>query len=217
MGAGTIIVTLINGKVYLLFGKERDNDANPGYCAFSGGTDKGETQFETAIRETAEELTGFLGDKNDIRNLLTGKTRKKYANLTGNKCKSKSISKGIGKSISKGISKGISKSKSKGKNWIEIDFQNGKYPSFKNYIFPLKYDPSLTFYYNNNQRFLQKKLSKKIINSLTVFEKTEIKWFPLDTLEKHRHVFRKFFRNIIDLIIERKDAIAAFAKEKLGD
>jgi 8-oxo-dGTP pyrophosphatase MutT (NUDIX family) len=70
MGASILPVTLHNGKIYFLFGKERDIDENPGWSDFGGGTDKGETFLQTAIREGVEELTGFLGNVKNIRKLL---------------------------------------------------------------------------------------------------------------------------------------------------
>ncbi len=70
MGGSILPVTIHNNKIYFLFGKERDIDENPGWSDFGGGTDKGETLFQTAIREGGEELTGFLGTDNDIRKML---------------------------------------------------------------------------------------------------------------------------------------------------
>ena len=70
MGGSILPTTIHNGKIYFLFGKERDIDENPGWSDFGGGTDKGESLFETAIREGSEELTGFLGDKKEIKKLL---------------------------------------------------------------------------------------------------------------------------------------------------
>jgi hypothetical protein len=70
MGGSILPVTIHNNKVCFLFGKERDIDENPGWSDFGGGTDKGETLFQTACREGGEELTGFLGDSADIKKLL---------------------------------------------------------------------------------------------------------------------------------------------------
>lgn len=71
MGASILPVTIHKGKVLFLFGKERDIDENPGWSDFGGGTDKGETYLQTAIREGGEEMTGFLGNSNDVRKLLS--------------------------------------------------------------------------------------------------------------------------------------------------
>ena len=70
MGGSILPATIHNNKIYLLFGKERDIDENPGWSDFGGGTEKGETFIETACREGSEELTGFLGDTSDIKKLL---------------------------------------------------------------------------------------------------------------------------------------------------
>ena len=71
MGGSILPVTLHNGIIYFLFGKERDIDENPGWSDFGGGTDTGETFIQTAIREGGEELTGFLGSDSDIKRMLT--------------------------------------------------------------------------------------------------------------------------------------------------
>jgi len=70
MGGGILPVTVHEGKVMFLFGKERAGDSTPGWSDFAGGQDEGESHIETAAREGAEELTGFLGDKPAIRKLL---------------------------------------------------------------------------------------------------------------------------------------------------
>lgn len=70
MGGSILPTTIHNGQIYFLFGKERDIDENPGWSDFGGGTDKGETFIQTAIREGGEELTGFLGNDTDIRQML---------------------------------------------------------------------------------------------------------------------------------------------------
>jgi 8-oxo-dGTP pyrophosphatase MutT (NUDIX family) len=72
MGAGILPTTIHNGKLYFLFGKEgKYEDTAPGFSDFGGGTDNKETFLSTAIRESGEEFTGFLGNNKDIRNLLT--------------------------------------------------------------------------------------------------------------------------------------------------
>ena len=173
MGGSILPVTIINGKVFLLFGKERDIDENPGWSDFGGGTDKGESFIQTASREGQEEMTGFLGSDKDIKKLLN-----KYGTFN-------------------------------------VDFESNGHSTYRAHIFPMEYDPSLPFYYNNNQRFLQKKLDPAIIRDTKIFEKTQIKWFPLDSLKKHRSEFRNFYRNIIDLILLNKAAIKSFALKSL--
>jgi len=174
MGASVLPVTVHNGKILLLFGKERNIDSNPGWSDFGGGTDKGETFMETATREASEELTGFIGSAADIRKLLN-----KYGT-------------------------------------IKLDYKSDNgYGMYRCHIFPMTYDEQLPFYYNNNQRFLQKRLDPSVIRDTKIFEKTQIQWFDINELAKRRHEFRDFYRNIIDLILEKKSEIIALAKKSL--
>ena len=172
MGASILPITVHNGKILLLFGKERDIDENPGWSDFGGGTDKGETFLETAIREGGEEMTGFLGSSEDIKRLL-----KRFGTFN-------------------------------------LDFKSdSRYGTYRCHIFPMEYDEYLPHYYNNNQRFLQKRLPASIIRDTKIFEKTQIKWFDINELAKRRSEFRGFYRNIIDLILENKTELEQFARK----
>ncbi len=71
MGASILPVTIYNGQIYFLFGKERAIDENPGWSDFGGGTDANETYLQTAVREAGEELTGFLGDSKTVKKMLS--------------------------------------------------------------------------------------------------------------------------------------------------
>ena len=116
MGAGILPTAIHNGKIYFLFGKENKYADTPGWSDIGGGTDNNETFLETATREGAEELTGFLGMEKDIKRLLTAH------------------------------------------GTYKIDFGE---PSrrYRVHIFPMKYDPMLPVYYNNNHRFLERESS----------------------------------------------------------
>lgn len=72
MVAGSILpVAIHKNKLYFLFGKENPlEDSSRGWSDFGGGVDDGESPYHTALREGGEELTGFLGDEKDIRNML---------------------------------------------------------------------------------------------------------------------------------------------------
>lgn len=175
MGASILPVTIHNGKVLLLFGKERNIDSNPGWSDFGGGTDKGETFIETAVREGSEELTGFIGSPSDIKRLL---------NKHGT---------------------------------IHVDYQSKGYNTYRCHVFPMAYDAGLPYYFNNNQSFLQKRLDPSIIRDSKLFEKTQIKWFDINELAAKRSEFRDFYRNIIDLILEKKTEIIALVKRSLSD
>lgn len=171
MGASILPITLINNKIFFLFGKERDIDENPGWSDFGGGTEKGETFLDTAIREGSEELTGFLGSPKKIKEMVL-----KYGTYN-------------------------------------IDFNSEGHTTYRVHIFPLKYDNMLTFYYNNNQKFLQQKLDPSIIINTKIFEKTEIKWFSFSDMKANRKEFRSFYQNIVTLILENKNNITKFLKK----
>lgn len=174
MGAGILPTTIHNNKLYFLFGKENQYEKSaPGFSDFGGGTDNSESFLETAIREAGEELTGFLGNNNDIRKLL-----RKYGTYN-------------------------------------IDHKTDGHKTYRMHIFPFNYDEHLPFYYNNNQRFLQKSLDPNVIKSTKIFEKAEIRWICVDDLKKMRSQFRHYFQNIVDMIINQKDSIRKFI-EKSG-
>jgi len=72
MVAGSILpVSIYNGKLHFLFGKENPlEDSAKGWSDFGGRCDNGETPFKAAMREGGEELTGFLGDGKCIERLI---------------------------------------------------------------------------------------------------------------------------------------------------
>ena len=67
MGAGILPISLINGKLYFLFGKEADSHL---WSDFGGSKENNETDFETAIREGSEELNGFLGSGENLKKIV---------------------------------------------------------------------------------------------------------------------------------------------------
>ena len=72
MVAGSILpVALHKNELYFLFGKENplENSAK-GYSDFGGRLEKNETPYRGALREGSEELTGFLGNKNELNKLI---------------------------------------------------------------------------------------------------------------------------------------------------
>jgi 8-oxo-dGTP pyrophosphatase MutT (NUDIX family) len=72
MVAGSILpVTIHNKKLYFLFGQEsKFEDYAPGWSDFGGNCENGETPYKTALRESSEELTGFLGNSIEIKKLI---------------------------------------------------------------------------------------------------------------------------------------------------
>lgn len=174
-GSSILPVALHKGKLYFLFGKENPlEDSAPGFSDFGGGVEKGETEFETAMREGGEELTGFLGDGEQI---------KRHIKRTGKP--------------------------------LIITRVDPETPS-KNYtvhIIPLKYDPMLPIYYNNNHRFLWNKMNHSTLSATKLFEKIEISWFSEADLRKRMPEYRPFYREVVKLIIQKIPQIRGFAKK----
>ena len=70
VAAGCLPVAWHAGKMYFLFGKEAYNDRAPGYSDFTGGLERGESVYDGALREFAEETTGFFGDVGELDQLI---------------------------------------------------------------------------------------------------------------------------------------------------
>ena len=83
------------------------------------------------------------------------------------------------------------------------------------HVVPMEYDEMLPRYYNNNQRFLQKRLPAKIIRTSKIFEKSEIRWVCVDDIIKMKSEFRNFFQDILPVILgKRREIEALFKKSK---
>ena len=174
-GAGILPVTLHKGKLYFLMGKENPmEDTAKGFSDFGGGMNKGEDVFESALRETSEELSGFLGPPSQILSHIQ-----------------------------------------KHGGFYKIEMPDYKDPSSVGYtihIIHMDYDPMLPTYYNNNHRFLWKRMNKKMLNSSKLFEKIEIEWICEDDLMKRMRDYREFFRNSAEKIKDELPKIRAFIK-----
>ena len=70
VGSSILPACFYKGKLYFLFGKENSLADTPGWSDFGGGNEKGESIYDTAMREGAEELSGFLGDAKQIDALI---------------------------------------------------------------------------------------------------------------------------------------------------
>jgi hypothetical protein len=97
----------------------------------------------------------------------------------------------------------------------DVDYKSTGYGIFRVHIFPMNYDELLPHYYNNNQRFLQKRLNPKIIRDSKIFEKAEIRWICIDDFAKMKKEFRSFYQNIVDLILNKKTEINTFIRRSL--
>jgi 8-oxo-dGTP pyrophosphatase MutT (NUDIX family) len=91
-----------------------------------------------------------------------------------------------------------------------IDHASNGHSTYRMHMFPFAYDEHLPFYYNNNQRFLQKRLDPNVIKNSKIFEKAEIRWVCVDELKKMRPQFRSYFQNIVDMMLQQKEKIQQF-------
>jgi hypothetical protein len=98
---------------------------------------------------------------------------------------------------------------------FDIDYKSTGYDIFRVHIFPMEYDEYLPHYYNNNQKFLQKRLNPKIIRDSKIFEKAEIRWICIDEITKMKKEFRSFYQNIVELILNKKMEINDFIRKSL--
>lgn len=91
-----------------------------------------------------------------------------------------------------------------------IDHKTDGHKTYRMHIFPFEYNHWLPHYYNNNQRFLQKRLPPKVFKTTKIFEKAEIKWVCVDELKQMRPQFRSYFQNIVDMMLNQKESIKKF-------
>lgn len=96
-----------------------------------------------------------------------------------------------------------------------IDYNSDGHKTYRMHIFPFQYNEWLPYYYNNNQRFLQKRLDPKVLKNSKIFEKAEIKWVPVTNLKKMRPQFRSYFKNIVDMILNEQHTIKQFIQKCL--
>jgi hypothetical protein len=166
VGSSILPATIYKDELFFLFGKENSLEKSAkGFSDFGGGMEKGETPYETALREGGEEMTGFLGDETEIKKIIK-----------------------------------------KNGGTYKIN-HNDKYHI---HIFFLEYDENLPKYYNNNHKYLWKRMDNKKLKATKLFEKIEIKWFSIEEMKTMRNKFRHFYREISDKIIENKEEIRNF-------
>jgi len=92
----------------------------------------------------------------------------------------------------------------------DIDYKSDGHKTYRMHIFPFEYNHWLPYYYNNNQKFLQKRLPAKVFKTTKIFEKAEIRWISVDELKKMRPQFRSYFQNIVDMMLSQKESIRKF-------
>jgi len=96
-----------------------------------------------------------------------------------------------------------------------IDHKTDGHKTYRMHIFPFEYNHWLPLYYNNNQRFLQKRLDPNVIKTSKIFEKAEIRWVCVDDIKKMRPEFRSYFQTIVDMMLNQKESIQTFIERSL--
>jgi hypothetical protein len=96
-----------------------------------------------------------------------------------------------------------------------IDCKTSVGSIYRLHLFPLEYDEKLPFYYNNNQRFLQKRLYPNVIKNTKIFEKEEIRWICVDDLLKMKKQFRFFYAPTLERLTREKKVIKEFVEKSL--
>lgn len=87
------------------------------------------------------------------------------------------------------------------KRKVVLNVEKYKYTT---YIIPISYDKMLPIYFNNQSKFLDTYYNQNLLHNTTMYEKKEIRWFSFSELKKKRFMFRNFYREMIDLILENK-------------
>ena len=87
---------------------------------------------------------------------------------------------------------------------IYLENPKNKNKGYMVFLTPIEYDPELIKYFNRYQNFIQNKLDKATLKKSKLFEKTEIKWFSFDDISKNKSKFRKFYQNIINVLLKNK-------------
>jgi hypothetical protein len=93
---------------------------------------------------------------------------------------------------------------------FNIDYNSNGHSTYRMHIFKMNYDEALPYYYNNNQRFLQKRLDPAIIKKTKIFEKAQIRWICIDELPRMLKEFRSYFQDIVGMICDKKSEIFRF-------
>lgn len=100
----------------------------------------------------------------------------------------------------------------------KIKKNGGIYPvifgDYHTHIFYLPYDPELPKYFNENHKFLWKKMNKYMLNKSKLFEKINIEWFSEEDLTNRKKEFRHFYQNNIEFIKTKIPEIKKFISAK---
>ena len=91
--------------------------------------------------------------------------------------------------------------------WMKKGTFKIEFNGYTMFVCPMEYNEWLPIYYNNNQRFLQKRLDQTIIRDSKIFEKSEIKWVCESDLSKLKSQCRSYFQDTVPKIVAAIPAI----------
>lgn len=90
------------------------------------------------------------------------------------------------------------------KRKVTIKTDNKQYTT---YVLPIEYDENLPKYFNNQISFLKTYVNKKELNNTTMYEKEQLRWFPLSSLLRYKSTFRPFYREIVGKLVSSQKSI----------
>jgi hypothetical protein len=85
------------------------------------------------------------------------------------------------------------------------------------HIFYLKYDENLTRYFNQSQAFIwNSNIDKRTLTDSKIFEKIQIEWWSENDMKSKKALFRPFYQEIVDLILDESEKIQDFIRKKVS-
>ena len=148
---------------------------------------------ENKYEDTAPGFGDFGGGENKNESFMNTAIREGCEELTGFLGSEKDIKKLLSKY-----------------GTYDIDCKTTTGSIYRLHLFPLEYDEKLPYYYNNNQRFLQKRLYPNVIKKSKIFEKEEIRWICVDDLLKMKKKFRFFYGPTLEKLSKERESIKSF-------
>jgi 8-oxo-dGTP pyrophosphatase MutT (NUDIX family) len=104
-----------------------------------------------------------------------------------------------------------------GSKYIDFKASSAKNNIYRTYILPIVFTETFVRFYNNNHAFLEKRLPEDVYKSSKLFEKSEVRWFSVNELQKRKRLFRPYYRNIINILIENASKIHQFVSNRIND
>ena len=83
------------------------------------------------------------------------------------------------------------------------------------HIFYLEYDEKLPLYFNQSQAFVwSSAMDKRVLTDSKIFEKIRMEWWSPKDMKTKKSLFRRFYQEIVDLLLDEYDNIYSFIKKK---